>query len=93
MGRLRQDRVCVSDRLRCACLRTAVGSDPVVPSIPGLGELQCVSGTREATSMKAVPRRLLVLGGGSAGVEVAQIVRRLGGEAVLVEGAGRALPR
>jgi dihydrolipoamide dehydrogenase len=43
--------------------------------------------------MKAVPRRLLVLGGGSAGVELAQVVRRLGGEAVIVEGADRVLPR
>src|SRR5258707_43637 len=71
----------------------ATGSDPNVPAIPGLAGLEGVWGTREATSMKAVPRRLLVLGGGSAGVEVAQIVRRLGGEAVLVEGADRVLPR
>ena len=63
------------------------------PPIPGLRELEGVWGTREATSMKAVPRRLLVLGGGSAGVELAQVVRRLGGEAVLVEGADRVLPR
>jgi dihydrolipoamide dehydrogenase len=71
----------------------ATGSDPVVPPIPGLRELEGVWGTREATSMKAVPRRLLVLGGGSAGVELAQVVRRLGGEAVIVEGADRVLPR
>jgi dihydrolipoamide dehydrogenase len=71
----------------------ATGSDPIVPPLPGLRELDGVWGTREATSMKAVPRRLLVLGGGSAGVEIAQIVRRLGGEAVLVEGADRVLPR
>ncbi len=71
----------------------ATGSDPVVPPIPGLRELEGVWGTREATSMKAVPRRLLVLGGGSAGVELAQVVRRLGGQAVLVEGADRLLPR
>ena len=70
----------------------ATGSDPIVPPIPGLRELEGVWGTREATSMKAVPRRLLVLGGGSAGVEVAQVVRRLGGEAVLIEGANRVLP-
>jgi dihydrolipoamide dehydrogenase len=43
--------------------------------------------------MKEVPRRLLVLGGGSAGVELAQVVRRMGGEAVIVEGADRVLPR
>jgi len=71
----------------------ATGSEPIVPPLPGLRELEGVWGTREATSMKAVPRRLLVLGGGSAGVEIAQIVRRLGGEAVLVEGADRVLPR
>jgi pyruvate/2-oxoglutarate dehydrogenase complex dihydrolipoamide dehydrogenase (E3) component len=71
----------------------ATGSDPIVPPIPGLRELEDVWGTREATSIKAVPRRLLVLGGGSAGVELAQIVRRLGGEAVLIEGADRVLPR
>ncbi len=71
----------------------ATGSDPVVPPVPGLGELEGVWGTREATSMKAVPRRLLVLGGGSAGVELAQVVQRLGGQAVLIEGADRVLPR
>ena len=71
----------------------ATGSDPVVPPIPGLRELDGIWGTREATSMTAVPRRLLVLGGGSAGVELAQVVRRLGGEAVIVEGAERVLPR
>jgi dihydrolipoamide dehydrogenase len=71
----------------------ATGSDPITPPIPGLRELDGVWGTREATSMKAVPRRLLVLGGGSAGVELAQVVRRLGGDAVLVEGADRVLPR
>ena len=71
----------------------ATGSDPVVPPIPGLSELEGVWGTREATSMKAVPRRLLVLGGGSAGVELAQVVRGFGGEAVIVEGAERLIPR
>jgi pyruvate/2-oxoglutarate dehydrogenase complex dihydrolipoamide dehydrogenase (E3) component len=71
----------------------ATGAAPVVPPVPGLRELTGVWGTREATSMKAVPRRLLVLGGGPAGTEIAQIVRRLGGEAVLVEGADRLLAR
>jgi pyruvate/2-oxoglutarate dehydrogenase complex dihydrolipoamide dehydrogenase (E3) component len=71
----------------------ATGAAPFVPPVPGLRELEGVWGTREATSMKAVPRRLLVLGGGAAGVELAQVVRRLGGEAVIVEGADRVLPR
>jgi pyruvate/2-oxoglutarate dehydrogenase complex dihydrolipoamide dehydrogenase (E3) component len=71
----------------------ATGADPIVPPVPGLHELAGVWGTREATSMKTVPRRLLVLGGGSAGVELAQVVRRFGGEVALVEGADRVLPR
>src|SRR6516225_349464 len=71
----------------------ATGSDPVVPPIPGIDGLEGVWGTREATSMKAVPRRLVVLGGGPAGVELAQVVRRLGGEVVIVEGADRVLSR
>ena len=42
----------------------ATGADPVVPPVPGLRELEGVWTNREATSMKAIPRRLLVLGGG-----------------------------
>ena len=49
--------------------------------------------TARPPGMKAVPRRLLVLGGGPVGVEMAQVVRRLGGEAVLVEGADHVLAR
>jgi dihydrolipoamide dehydrogenase len=71
----------------------ATGSDPILPAIPGLREVDGVWGTREATSMKSVPRRLIVLGGGSAGVELAHVVRGLGGAAVIVEGADRVLPR
>ena len=71
----------------------ATGASPFVPPIPGLRDLEGVWGTREATGMKAVPRRLLVLGAGSAGVELAQVVRRLGGEAVLIGSADRVIPR
>ena len=71
----------------------ACGADPVIPPIPGLRELDGLWTNREATAMKAVPRRLIVLGGGPVGVEIAQAVRRLGGEAVLVEGAERVLAR
>src|SRR5207253_7227039 len=71
----------------------ATGSDPVIPPIAGLRGLEGVWSTREATAMKAVPRRLVVLGGGPAGVELAQVVRRLGGEAVLVEADARVLAR
>lgn len=71
----------------------ATGAAPFAPPIPGLDGLEGVWGTREATSMKMVPRRLVVLGGGAAGVELAQVVRRLGGEVALVEGADRLISR
>ena len=71
----------------------ANGADRIVPPVPGLRELEGVWGTNEATGMKAVPKRLIVLGGGAAGVELAQVVRRLGGEVALVEGAEHLLAR
>jgi dihydrolipoamide dehydrogenase len=71
----------------------ATGSDPVVPPVPGLRELEGVWTNREVTGMKAVPRRLLILGGGPVGAEMAQAVRRLGGEVALAEGAEHVLAR
>src|SRR5262249_10523635 len=46
----------------------ANGADPIVPPVPGLRELEGVWTNREVTGIKAVPRRLLVLGGGPVGV-------------------------
>ena len=71
----------------------ANGADPVIPPIPGLRGLKGLWTNREVTGMKTVPRRLLVLGGGPVGVEMAQAVRRFGGEVALVEGAPHLLPR
>jgi pyruvate/2-oxoglutarate dehydrogenase complex dihydrolipoamide dehydrogenase (E3) component len=69
----------------------AAGSDPIIPPIPGLRALDGVWTNRDATGMKAVPRRLLVLGGGPVGIEMAQAARRLGGESVIVESADHLL--
>jgi dihydrolipoamide dehydrogenase len=71
----------------------ACGSDPIIPPIPGLRELEGTWTNREATGMKAVPRRMIVLGGGPVGTEMAQAVRRLGGEVALLEGSGHVLAR
>jgi pyruvate/2-oxoglutarate dehydrogenase complex dihydrolipoamide dehydrogenase (E3) component len=71
----------------------ANGAEPVIPPIPGLRELDGIWTNREATGMQAVPRRMLVLGGGPVGVEMAQAVRRLGGQVALVEGAEHVLAR
>ena len=71
----------------------ANGADAVIPPVPGLRELEGVWTNREVTSMKAIPRRLLILGGGPVGVEMAQAVRRLGGEAVVTDMAEHVLGR
>jgi pyruvate/2-oxoglutarate dehydrogenase complex dihydrolipoamide dehydrogenase (E3) component len=71
----------------------ANGADAVIPPIPGLRDLEGVWTNREVTAMEAVPRRLLIIGGGPVGTEMAQAVRRLGGEVALVEGAEHVLAR
>ncbi|MDX6417760.1 MAG: hypothetical protein QOG28_2380 [Trebonia sp.] len=71
----------------------ATGADPVTPPVPGLRELEGVWTNRGVTGMKAVPRRLVILGGGPVGAEMAQAVRRLGGEVALAEGAVHVLAR
>ena len=60
----------------------ANGADPVIPPVPGLRELEGIWTNREVTGMKAVPRRLVILGGGPVGAEMAQAVHRLAGEHV-----------
>jgi dihydrolipoamide dehydrogenase len=71
----------------------ATGTGPLIPPIPGLREVGPWD-NRAVTSAKELPGRLLVLGGGPVGVEMAQAYRRLGcADVVVVEGAGRLLAR
>jgi pyruvate/2-oxoglutarate dehydrogenase complex dihydrolipoamide dehydrogenase (E3) component len=71
----------------------ATGSDPVIPPVPGLREAPGVWTNREATGLTELPRRLLVLGGGPVGVEMAQALARMGVSVALVEGMEHVLPR
>jgi pyruvate/2-oxoglutarate dehydrogenase complex dihydrolipoamide dehydrogenase (E3) component len=73
----------------------ATGSEPVIPPIDGLRELEGVWTNREVTGFKAgeLPRRLLVLGGGPVGVEMAQALGRMGSSVAVVEGSERLLAR
>ena len=61
----------------------ATGTSAFVPDLPGLADAQPWT-SREVTSMKAVPRRLVVLGGGVVSVEMAQAVKGLGAEQVVL---------
>lgn len=71
----------------------ATGTRPLLPPVPGLADAAPWD-NRDATSAKHAPRRLLVLGGGAVGVELAQAFRRLGSaEVTVVEVADRLLVR
>lgn len=64
----------------------ATGSSPLIPPIPGL------LGTPHLTSetvfdLAECPRRLIVIGAGAVGLELAQAFRRLGSEVTVVEAA------
>jgi pyruvate/2-oxoglutarate dehydrogenase complex dihydrolipoamide dehydrogenase (E3) component len=69
----------------------ATGSRPAVPPIPGLGDVSYLT-NETVFELTRRPERLLVIGGGPIGVELAQAHRRLGAEVSVIE-AGRLLPR
>jgi dihydrolipoamide dehydrogenase len=70
----------------------ATGSTAALPPIPGLAEAAPWT-NREATTSKAVPGRLLMLGGGVVGVEMAQAYATLGASVALVEALPRLIAR
>ncbi|MGZ8612655.1 MAG: dihydrolipoyl dehydrogenase family protein, partial [Actinomycetota bacterium] len=71
----------------------ANGTTPAMPPIEGLADADAWD-NRDATAAKTIPRRLVVLGGGPIGAELAQAFRRLGSrEVVVIEGGPRLLGR
>ncbi|WP_258133432.1 NAD(P)/FAD-dependent oxidoreductase [Arthrobacter sp. MYb224] len=74
----------VGDRQYSACaVALATGSVPVLPAIPGLAEAN-PWGTREATATAQVPPRLIIIGGGVAGTELAFAFSSLGSEVTML---------
>lgn len=70
----------------------ATGASPFVPSIPGLED--CAPLTSENLwQLTTRPERLLVMGGGPIGCELAQSFQRLGSHVTLIDMADRLLPR
>lgn len=70
----------------------AVGSGALMPPIPGLAEAGAWS-NREITTTKEIPERLIVIGGGVVGVEMAQAWASLGTKVTVVEAEPQLLPR
>jgi pyruvate/2-oxoglutarate dehydrogenase complex dihydrolipoamide dehydrogenase (E3) component len=61
----------------------ATGAQPFIPPIPGLSEVPYVT-YRQIFDNEQLPRRLLVMGAGPVGVEIAQAYRRLGAQVTLI---------
>ena len=71
----------------------ATGSLPSMPPIEGLDAIDDTWTNREATTAKAIPDSLVIMGGGVVGVEMAQAFQTLGAHVTLIEGERRLLPR
>jgi len=70
----------------------ATGARPFVPSIPGLNEIDYLT-SDSVWSLDELPKRLLVVGGGPIGCELAQAFSNLGAEVTQVDMADRIMPR
>jgi pyruvate/2-oxoglutarate dehydrogenase complex dihydrolipoamide dehydrogenase (E3) component len=72
------------DRLTARAWIVATGSSPSLPPVEGLTDVPFWT-NETVFSQKELPGRLLVLGGGPIGVEMAQAFRRLGSDVTIVE--------
>lgn len=79
-------------RLTARRIVVATGAEPLLPPIPGLAEAEPLT-SETLWRLTERPERLLVLGGGAVGCELAQAFARLGAGVTLVEAAPRVLPR
>jgi pyruvate/2-oxoglutarate dehydrogenase complex dihydrolipoamide dehydrogenase (E3) component/uncharacterized membrane protein YdjX (TVP38/TMEM64 family) len=70
----------------------AAGARPLVPSIPGIGQVRVLT-SENVWELRELPRRLVVLGGGPIGCELAQAFARLGSKVTQVEMLPRLLSR
>ncbi len=64
------------------------GTAPAIPPVPGLADTPLWT-NREAIEVETLPESLLVLGGGSIGVELAQVFARFGVRVSVIEAAQR----
>jgi pyruvate/2-oxoglutarate dehydrogenase complex dihydrolipoamide dehydrogenase (E3) component len=65
----------------------SVGSDPLLPDVPGLAAVSPWT-SRDATSAKAAPKRLAIIGGGVVGVEMATAYASFGTEVTIIARTG-----
>jgi pyruvate/2-oxoglutarate dehydrogenase complex dihydrolipoamide dehydrogenase (E3) component len=81
-----------TQRLSTRSIVIATGAEPFVPPLPGLDEVGCLT-SDTLWQLRELPRRLVVLGGGPIGCELAQAFARLGAEVTQVEMLPRIMQR
>ena len=89
------DRDGAAQRLTARSIVIAAGAEPFVPAIPGLSETGFLTSDTMWDALGArdtVPSRLVVIGGGPIGTELAQAFARLGSAVTLIEAGPRILP-
>ena len=69
----------------------ATGASPVVPQIPGLDSVAPLT-SENLWQLSTLPQRLLIMGGGAIGCEMAQTFQRLGSQVILVEAMSQLMP-
>ncbi len=79
-------------RITTRAIVLATGAAPFVPPIPGIDDVDYLT-SDTVWGLQALPKRLLVMGAGPIGCELAQAFRRLGSEVTLVDMMDRILPR
>ena len=70
----------------------ATGAKPLVPKLPGLDQIRYLT-SDTLWNLRVLPKRLLVLGGGPIGCELAQAFARFGAQVTIVEQADKLLAR
>ena len=81
-----------TQRLTTRSIVIAAGARPFVPPIPGIDEVGYLT-SDNVWNLRELPRRLVVLGGGPIGSELAQAFARLGAQVTQVEMASRIMMR
>ncbi len=69
----------------------ATGSRPSIPSIPGLADVDYWT-THDVIQMEELPESIIIIGGGSSGCELGQVMARFNVKVSIIEAADRLLP-
>lgn len=70
----------------------ATGSDATIPNVEGLPETGYITHA-EAMELKAIPKRLVVIGAGPVGLELSQLYARFGSQVTILQRRDTIMPR